>query len=80
MSGRRRADWLHGVLLGLVVMLALVACQPTLQRASGIVLSIDSPVLGQVDNFELLTAEGKRIVFDASEMEFRSEFPASHLA
>jgi hypothetical protein len=80
MRGQRSRGWARGALLGLVVLLVLVACQPTLQRATGIVLAIDSPILGQVDSFELLTTDGERIIFDASEMEFRSEFPAPHLA
>jgi hypothetical protein len=80
MRGRRTPGWVRSALLGIVALFILVACQPTLQRATGIVLNVDSPVLGQVDSFELLTPNGERIVFDASEMEFRSEFPAPHLA
>ena len=68
------------VLLGLVVLLVVVACQPTLQRSTGIVVSIDSPTLGRVDGFELLSTDGERLVFDTSELEFRAEFPAPHLA
>lgn len=70
----------RGVLLGLVVLLVVVACQPTLQRSTGIVLSIDSPALGRVDSFELLDTEGERLLFDTSELKFRAEFPAPHLA
>ena len=43
-------------------------------------LSIDSPSLGRVDSFELLNDDGEVIVFDTSELRFRPEFPAPHLA
>jgi hypothetical protein len=59
---------------------AVLGCEPTLQQETGVVIDIDSPALGRVDRFELLTPDGERIVFDSSELEFRSEFPAAHLA
>ena len=62
-------------LLGLV----LVACEPTLRQASGVVMEVDSPALGQVDAFELRTTDGESLVFDTSELRFRPEFPAAHL-
>jgi hypothetical protein len=58
----------------------VAACEPTLQQHSGVVVDIDSPALGRVDSFELLTTDGERLLFDTTEMEFRSEFPAPHLA
>jgi hypothetical protein len=58
----------------------LAACEPTLQQATGVVITIDSPALGRVDSFELLTTDGETLEFDTSEMAFRAEFPASHLA
>jgi hypothetical protein len=58
----------------------VAACEPTLQQQSGVVVDIDSPALGRVDSFELLTTDGERLLFDTTEMEFRSEFPAPHLA
>ena len=57
----------------------VVACEPTLQQAEGVVLEVESPALGQVDSFVLLDSEGERLTFDTTELEFRSEFPASHL-
>jgi hypothetical protein len=51
-----------------------------LQQQLGVVIDIDSPALGRVDSFELLTPDGERLTFDTSELEFRSEFPAPHLA
>jgi hypothetical protein len=77
---RRLRDRSRAVLLGLMVLLLVVACAPTLERSTGIVLSIDSPALGRVDSFELLDTDGQRHIFDASELKFRTEFPASHLA
>lgn len=50
------------------------------ERTTGIVLSIDSPALGRVASFELLDSDGERHVFDTSELEFESGFPASHLS
>ncbi len=77
---RRQLRWVPR--LGLAVMAAMVvtACQPTLEQATGIVLNIDSPMLGRVDGFELLDADGDRLTFDTSELKFQSDFPASHLA
>lgn len=66
--------------LGMGALLLVGACQPTLERATGIVLSIDSPSLGRVDGFHLLDTTGERWEFDTSRLEFRPEFPAPHLA
>ena len=78
-----RGRWRHALLswpLILGSVLALVACEPTLQQETGIVLRIDSPQLGRVDSFDLLNLDGETVTFDTSELEFRSEFPAPHLA
>ena len=77
MSSRRRAGLLLSVPL---VAFATMACEPTLQQESGMVLRVDSPGLGRVDSFELLTPDGEILVFDTSSLEFRPEFPAPHLA
>ena len=71
----------RGARAGLVglVLAVVVACQPALEHASGIVISVDSTAIGQVDGFELLTAEGKTLIFDSTELEFRPEFPPAHL-
>jgi hypothetical protein len=66
--------------VALVALFIVVACEPTLQQETGVVLDIDSPALGRVDSFELLNADGERLTFDASTLEFRAEFPASHLS
>ncbi len=66
--------------LALVVAVAVLGCQPTLEQQTGVVIDVDSPALGRVDRFELLTPAGERLIFDATELEFRSEFPAPHLA
>ena len=76
MRGRRPSPLALGALL---VLGTAVACEPTLRQQTGVVIDVDSPALGQVDSFELLTAEGETVVFDTSELRFRSEFPASHL-
>lgn len=62
-----------------LVAAAALACEPTLQQQSGVVIEVDSPALGRVDSFTLLTPEGEMLDFDTTEMEFRAEFPASHL-
>jgi hypothetical protein len=75
MRGRRSL-----VLLALPLTLGVaVACEPTLQQQTGIVVGVDSPALGRVDSFELLTLEGETFDFDTGELEFRTEFPAPHL-
>ncbi len=56
------------------------ACQPTLDQAIGVVYDIDSPSLGRVDGFELLTGDGQILTFDTSELPFQPEFPAAHLS
>ena len=66
-------------LVALVCALAVVACEPTLQQETGVVIDVDSPALGRVDSFVLVTGDGERLTFDTTELEFRSEFPASHL-
>jgi len=67
-------------LVALVSGAALLGCEPTLRQETGVVIDIDSPGLGRVESFELLTQDGERITFDTSQLEFRAEFPAPHLA
>ncbi len=59
---------------------AVMGCEPTLQQATGVVIDVDAPSLGRVDSFELLTSTGERLTFDTTELDFRPEFPAPHLA
>ena len=68
------------LLLILACAAAVLACEPTLQQQTGVVIEIDSPTLGRVDSFVLLNGDGERLTFDTTELEFRSEFPAPHLA
>ncbi len=63
-----------------LVVVTAVACEPTLRQETGIVIAVDSPALGRVDGFELLTPGGEKLTFDTSALEFRPEFPAPHLA
>lgn len=69
--------------LSLVALLgaaAAIGCEPTLQQETGVVIYVEAPSLGRVDSFELLTNTGERLTFDTTELEFRPEFPAPHLA
>ena len=66
--------------LTLVCAVTVLACEPTLQQEKGVVIDIDSPTLGRVDSFVLLTGDGERLTFDTTELEFRAQFPAAHLA
>ena len=68
------------LLVVLACSLTLLACEPTLRQQSGVVIDIDSPALGRVDSFVLLSGDGERLTFDTTELEFRPEFPAPHLA
>jgi len=79
-SDRRRRGGVGLAILAAGLIPILAACEPTLVQEIGIVLSIDSPSLGRVDSFELLNDDGEVIVFDTSELRFRPEFPAPHLA
>jgi hypothetical protein len=70
-----------GTLAAGVLAAAIAAgCQPTLEQRIGIVYSVDSPSLGRVDSFELLTPQGEILAFDTSALRFRPEFPAAHLS
>jgi hypothetical protein len=66
----------------LVATLALVvlACGQPLESEAGLVVTVDSPSIGRVDGFELRTDDGEIIAFDTTEMDFRPEFPAAHVA
>ena len=75
--GPARRNRVLGTFTG--VALVVAACAPTLDQATGIVLSVDSPAIGQVDGFELL-ADDERLTFDTSTLEFREAFPAAHIA
>lgn len=68
------------LLLALACVVTVSACEPTLQQETGVVIEVDSPALGRVDSFVLLNGNGERLTFDTTELEFRSEFPAPHLA
>jgi hypothetical protein len=63
-----------------VALLVVVACEPTLEQATGIVTSVDTPAFGRVDAFELRTRDGETLRFDTTELEFRAEFAAPHLS
>jgi hypothetical protein len=78
MQARPRALGLS--LVALLGAAAVMGCEPTLQQATGVVIDLDSPALGQVNSFELLTSTGERLTFDTTELDFRPEFPAPHLA
>ena len=82
--GRAPSRWLvaRASSRWLVVSLAiaLVGCGQPLESEAGLVVSVDSPSLGQVDAFELRTDDGEVLTFDTTEMEFRPEFPAAHVA
>ena len=67
-------------MLALAGLVAILVCQPTLEQQTGVVIDVESPALGRVDRFELLTPAGERRIFDTTALEFRSEFPAAHLA
>ncbi len=80
-SGRRFAAALAPLLLlASLVLPLLAACEPALRQEVGIVVGVESPGLGRVDSFQLLTRAGERLTFETSSLQFRSEFPASHLA
>jgi hypothetical protein len=68
------------VVAAAVLLAAVMACSPALETVSGLVVGVDSPSLGEVDSFELRTEDGRTLVLDTTELEFRSEFPAAHLA
>ena len=70
--------WLVGV--AALVLPLVAACEPTLRQQTGIVVAVESPGLGRVDSFRLLTSGGETLTFDTTSLAFRPEFPAPHLA
>ncbi len=76
---RRQAAW-GTVGLAILAGGGVAGCQPTLEQQVGIVYSVDSPSLGRVDSFQLLTTAGDIVTFDTSALRFRPEFPAAHLS
>jgi hypothetical protein len=77
---RGRARRLIAAILAAVVLLPIaLGCEPTLRQETGIVVEVESPALGRVDSFRLLTTEGQVLTFDTSSLAFRPEFPAAHL-
>jgi len=76
LAGRRPAS----LVLAVLALGSVAACEPTLEQQVGIVYSVDSPALGQVDSFELLALDGRILTFDTTTLRFRPEFPAAHLS
>jgi hypothetical protein len=68
------------LVLVVLALASVAACEPTLEQEVGIVYSVDSPALGQVDSFELLAPDGRILTFDTTDLRFRPEFPAAHLS
>ena len=56
-----------------------LGCEPTVRQETGIVVGVESPTLGRVDSFQLLSTEGQMLTFDTTSLAFRPEFPAAHL-
>jgi hypothetical protein len=79
--GRRgpAGRFLGAILAAVVILPIAVGCEPTLRQETGIVVEVDSPALGRVDSFRLLTTEGQMLTFDTTSLQFRPEFPAAHL-
>ncbi|MFO7531619.1 MAG: hypothetical protein R6W93_04100 [Candidatus Limnocylindrales bacterium] len=63
----------------MVLLPIALGCEPTLRQETGIVVEVESPALGRVDSFRLLTTGGQVLTFDTSSLAFRPEFPAAHL-
>jgi hypothetical protein len=77
---RGPARRLIAAILAAVVLLPIaLGCEPTLRQETGIVVEVESPALGRVDSFRLLTTGGQVLTFDTSSLAFRAEFPAAHL-
>ncbi len=84
----------HGLVASVALLFAVVACQAEtgsgsdvesitvsgFESVAGIVVSVESPALGRVDRFELLTPDGRTLAFDTTELEFDSDFPLAHVA
>ncbi|MEA2622612.1 MAG: hypothetical protein QOH61_1522 [Chloroflexota bacterium] len=71
---------LHAFVLLAVVAGFVAGCTGTLQRATGIVVNVQSQSLTEIDAFELRTAEGQILTFAVGPITFDGgSFPPQHL-
>jgi len=64
----------------LATVLAATGCEPTLHSETGIVTSVTSTSLVQVDGFTLRTPDGRTLTFSTRDLPYRDDgFPVQHL-
>ncbi len=67
------------VALLLLSVLAIVGCQPTLDTETGVVTSVTSTSLVDIDGFQLRTADGRLLTFSTKGLAYGQGFPPQHL-
>ena len=67
------------VALLLATILAATGCQPTLNTETGVVTSVASTSLVDIDGFQLRTADGRLLTFSTKGLAYGQGFPAQHL-
>jgi uncharacterized lipoprotein NlpE involved in copper resistance len=69
------------IVAALLVAFPLVGCAAAAEKtATGVVVSVDSPTLGQVNGFTLRTASGETLVFSVGVVDQGAgAFPPQHL-
>jgi len=64
----------------LAVIVVVSGCDPTLYTETGIVTSVTSVSLVDVDGFQLRTSDGRTLTFSTKDLPYRDDgFPVQHL-
>jgi hypothetical protein len=58
---------------------ALGACAAPVQTATGVVVAVDSPSIGRVDEVTVRTDDGQVVRFDVRRLDINNGLPAQHL-
>jgi hypothetical protein len=64
----------------LATMAVVTGCEPTLSTETGVVTSVTSTSLVEVDGFTLRTSDGRTLTFSTKDLPYRNDgFPVQHL-
>jgi hypothetical protein len=67
------------VALLLATVLVIAGCEPTLRTETGVVTSVTSTSLVDIDGFQLCTADGRVLTFSTKGLAYGQGFPPQHL-
>ena len=64
----------------LATTVVATGCEPTLSTETGVVTSVTSTSLVEVDGFTLRTSDGRMLTFSTKDLPYRNDgFPVQHL-